>query len=456
MSPGRLNIAVVGHTNVGKTSLMRTLTRARDFGEVSPRPATTQRVDKAEIRLPAGHAVLLYDTPGLEDSTGLLAHLDTQRQETGLDWTDVIDRFCAEPAAQGPFTQEAQALAQMRASDVALYVVDIRQPVRAKHRDELEILGRCARPVVPVFNFAADPDADDAHWREQLARVNMHAIAAFDTVVFDEAGELALYRKIATLSDRFAPVLQALIDDLAARRADLKRASARIVADLCLRVAAAQERFPKDDDTARDAALSRLKERVRTRERRAVADLLALHRFGPDDYLPADLPISGGVWGDDPFDPQALERFGLDTGRAVAAGAAAGVAVDLMVGGLTLGAAAATGAGLGFLADWARKHGAGLQDRVSGRLVLRADDRTVRLIAGRSILLTRALLARGHGAQEPIKAEEARDLALDGVIKALRPARREGGWADSRGEGPPRRQACLEAAADRVLALIDT
>ena len=32
-----IEIAVVGHTNAGKTSLLRTLTRRRDFGEVSDR-----------------------------------------------------------------------------------------------------------------------------------------------------------------------------------------------------------------------------------------------------------------------------------------------------------------------------------------------------------------------------------------------------------------------------------
>jgi len=35
-----LKLAVVGHTNTGKTSLLRTLTRDVNFGEVSARPST--------------------------------------------------------------------------------------------------------------------------------------------------------------------------------------------------------------------------------------------------------------------------------------------------------------------------------------------------------------------------------------------------------------------------------
>ena len=44
-----LTLAVVGHTNVGKTSLLRTLTRDVGFGEVSHRPSTTRHVEGARL-----------------------------------------------------------------------------------------------------------------------------------------------------------------------------------------------------------------------------------------------------------------------------------------------------------------------------------------------------------------------------------------------------------------------
>lgn len=58
-----LSLAVVGHTNTGKTSLMRTLLRDSDFGEVKNAAATTRHVEQAAIS--DGHNVLvyLYDTP---------------------------------------------------------------------------------------------------------------------------------------------------------------------------------------------------------------------------------------------------------------------------------------------------------------------------------------------------------------------------------------------------------
>ena len=44
-----LDIAVVGHTNVGKTSLLRTLLRQPDFGQVCDSAGTTRHVERTEV-----------------------------------------------------------------------------------------------------------------------------------------------------------------------------------------------------------------------------------------------------------------------------------------------------------------------------------------------------------------------------------------------------------------------
>ena len=58
-----LKLAVVGHTNVGKTSLLRTLLRDRGFGEVSHRPSTTRHVEGARLSVDGQPLLELYDTP---------------------------------------------------------------------------------------------------------------------------------------------------------------------------------------------------------------------------------------------------------------------------------------------------------------------------------------------------------------------------------------------------------
>ncbi len=401
-------IAVIGHTNTGKTSLMRTLTRRRDFGDISAHPATTRHVELAEIAV-ADRAILrLFDTPGLEDSSGLLAHVERLKAQTGEDWMETIQAFTLDPTQHDGFGQEAKALKQILASDVLLYVVDARDPVRAKHRDELELIGRCARPVLPVLNYSAAGAANQDAWRDQLARVNMHAVIAFDTVVYREADELALYAKIATLADGLAPSLDALIAELKAARSVLRRASARVVADLIIDAAAARRSYASGDQDAQEAAGNTLKDLVRRREREAIGDLLRIHRFGERDYAPDELPFAHGEWQQDLFDPEVLERFTFDTTKALATGATAGLAIDLMTGGLTLGMAAVAGASVGFIVDSARRYGGRLIAMVRNIADLIVADATLQVLITRNTALIVALLGRGHGAQTPI-----RDATLD-------------------------------------------
>ena len=71
-----LKLALVGHTNVGKTSLLRTLTRDVEFGEVSPRASTTRHVEGARLSVDGQALLELYDTPGLEDAITLLDYLE--------------------------------------------------------------------------------------------------------------------------------------------------------------------------------------------------------------------------------------------------------------------------------------------------------------------------------------------------------------------------------------------
>ncbi|MCI0363850.1 MAG: GTPase/DUF3482 domain-containing protein [Phycisphaerales bacterium] len=405
MTRPALKIAVVGHTNTGKTSLLRTLTRDVDFGEVSDRPATTRQVEGTTLVVDGRDLIELYDTPGLEDSIALLDHLNalsTDRRSAGID---LVNRFLSdrEAVAGGRFAQEAKAIRQVLASDLALYVIDARDRVLGKHRDELEILARCAKPVVPVLNFIASPEAQTAVWREHLSRAGMHAVAEFDTVVLDEQSEIRLLEILRTLLDRHQGTFNALIDERRRQRDHMVRASAALVADLMIDVSAYAVNVPLDDQEQVQSAVNDLKQRVREREQRCVEQLLDLHRFRLSDFQPGDLPLTEGRWGVDLFSPAALKQFGVRTGGAAAAGAMIGLTVDAMVGGMSLGAATATGAAIGAVLGAGQAHAKRLIERLRGRTELRCDDNTLRLLLTRQANLVYALLRRGHASMTPIR-----------------------------------------------------
>jgi small GTP-binding protein len=427
-----LTVAVVGHTNTGKTSLLRTLLRDVTFGEVSDRPATTRDVSGTVLLVDGQPLIELYDTPGLEDSISLLESLESMRNQQREDAIDIVNRFLTSTDAREHFHQEAKALRQLLQSDVALYVIDARDRPLPKHRDELAILAMCARPIVPVLNFIARPEAKTAEWREQLSRLNLHAVAEFDTVVVDEHSEQRLFEKMRTLLDRFRPTLDALIDDRRKQREQLIASSARLIADLLVDAAAITLTVPADDEARMREATDQLRDVIRTREQECVRELLELHRFHPDDCEPDELPLENGQWGLDLFSPEAMKQFSIRAGSAAAAGAMAGLAIDVAVGGMSLGAATATGAAIGAAISAGHSHGRRLLNRLRGRSELRCDNATIHLLAARQIDLVRALLGRGHAAQDRVHLDHAasarrsqssktrRSLALPEPLNAAR------------------------------------
>jgi small GTP-binding protein len=172
--PDTLKVAVVGHANSGKTSLMRTLLRDVSFGEVSDSPGTTRHVEGGALLVEGRTALELFDTPGLEDSIRLLEllELDVEDQTDGIER---LQRFLSKEANFPQFRQEAKVIRQLLRSEVSFYVIDIREPVLGKYLDELKIIGFAARPVIPVLNFFSPDQARLTVCRDQLAPLGLHA-----------------------------------------------------------------------------------------------------------------------------------------------------------------------------------------------------------------------------------------------------------------------------------------
>jgi hypothetical protein len=450
-----VRIAVVGHTNTGKTSLMRTLTRDTGFGEVSSRPSTTRHVEGARLIADGEVLVELFDTPGMEDPIALLELLEAIPSPGGerLDGPGRIECFLQQPAAHGRFEQEAKVLRQMLASDAAFYVIDARDPVLAKHRDELAILGFCAVPLLPVLNFVSSPQADEAAWREALSRLGLHAIVRFDTVAPERDGERWLYQKLGTLLDHWRPVMDRLIASREREAHARHAAGLRLVADLLIDVAACRRGVPNEPPSALAEAVADLNERVSRREQQCVEALLALYRFGPHDVDADQLPLIDGHWENDLFHPETLRVMGVKLGTGAAAGAVAGAGVDLMVGGITLGAAAALGALAGGGWQALRHFGDRLLGQFTGQQQLAVNDAILRLLALRELHLLHALECRGHAAVKPIgrfvaDAAQWREGTLPAPLQKARAHREWSGlYGDSASDEVGRAEAVDALAA---------
>lgn len=433
--PHLLRLAIVGHTNTGKTSLLRTLSRNPDFGEVKDSPGTTRHVEG--LRLLAGEeaAVEFFDTPGMEDGMALLDYLERLAAPgERLDGPARIQRFLESPESRRRFEQEARVLRKLLDCDAGIYVVDARDPVLAKHRDELAVLASCGHPLLPVLNFTRSPDHRIDDWRAALARLGLHAVVEFDTVAPPLEGEDQLYDKLGLLLDTHAASLRALRRDIADQRRLRRDDALGLAAEMLIDVAALRLSAAAEPPSLLEEAANTLRQRARQREHRCIDALLKRYNFRSADFPQHALPLQGERWDMDLFHPQALKDVGLHVGKGMAAGAMAGATVDMFTAGISLGAATLLGAAAGGLWQGADKLGRRLLGRLRGFQELTVDDAVLRLLAMRALALIAALERRGHAAQGPIEiesllADRAEALRTEKLPEPLREARACPEWS---------------------------
>ena len=405
-----LKLAVVGHTNTGKTSILRTLLRDVYFGEVKNEAATTRHVERAQLTDSQTGEVLvaLYDTPGLEDASGLMDWLE-DNTASRRDGIERLQQFLASDIAQSDdnitsgstatsydsqnynYSQEAKVIRQLLASDMAIYVVDAREPVLGKYRDELAILSWAAIPVMPVFNFTDAQDANIDEWQTMLARRNLHISTRFDSVAFDFNDEMRLWQNLATMLTH-----SEMLEQLMARRTadwiQLYEDATLVIADFLLNVAAFVREIDENDDPM--PILQQMQEAVRQSERAMQQNLLNLYKFYDNDV--AATPLELQAYQQDPFDPELLKSYGIRTTSGAAAGALLGLGIDAAALGTTLG----LGAAIGGIAGGLLSNTGSIADKISGVKRLYIDPATLTLLATRAIDLLTALRHRGHAATD--------------------------------------------------------
>lgn len=452
-----LHLAIVGHTNVGKTSFIRTLMRSTRFGEVSPRASTTRHVEGASLKVDGQEVVRLYDTPGMEDAMSLLDYIEQLRRPgERRDGPALIAQFLDSAEARGQFEQEAKVLRQLLASDAGIYVIDAREPVLPKYVDELEVLAMCGKPLFPVLNFVAGNDDRSDAWREALARRGLHALLSFDSVAPPLDGERRLYESLALMLEKARPQLQRLIADRAEQAEARRRSGAKLIAELLVDVTAYRISVAPEADLVAEA-MRELRQRVRRREQQCVEALLQLYGFDRDDAVTGELPLAEGRWEEDLFHPETLKQLGVRVTGGVAAGATVGAGIDLMVGGASFGAGALLGALAGGAAQAGRQLGARLLGKLRGERVLSVDDAIIALLALRQQHLQRALEARGHAAQHKLNIDDPRDAdwRKAKLPEPLTKARAHPEWSTLNPHARPDqadRRAAIAAVAKLLLA----
>ncbi len=364
-----VSLSLVSHTNVGKTTLARTLLM-RDIGEVRDEAHVTERAEsQLWIESPAGDRLLLWDTPGFGDSLRLAHRLANAGNMLGWFMTEVWDRW-----RDRPFWATQRALRHvMDESDLVLYLVNASEaPEDAGYLDaELQVLGLIGKPVVALLNQLGPVVAEaslEQRWQQRLqASSAVHAVLPLDAFNRCWVQEGVLWRTLEAAAP--AGKREALRRLQAAWQArqqgvwlsavtEMARRLARAAADVQPLEGAggAMQRIGQSlgralglrsdaAETARERAMAALAERLDSDVRASMSRLIALH--GLDGRAGGEVLAK--------LARHYAEREPLDEGKAAlwggaVSGALVGLKADLASGGLTLGGGLLAGGVIGALA----------------------------------------------------------------------------------------------------------
>jgi len=97
-----VTLSLISHTNVGKTTLARTILR-RDIGEVLDQAHVTEESEGFDLVAHGDDALRLWDTPGLGDSARLMDRLKHQGNPLGWFLHQIWDRYRDRPLYSSPF-----------------------------------------------------------------------------------------------------------------------------------------------------------------------------------------------------------------------------------------------------------------------------------------------------------------------------------------------------------------
>ena len=362
-------LSLISHTNVGKTTLARTLLR-RDVGEVRDEPHVTLEAQRyLLLEAPTGERIELWDTPGFGDSVRLARRLAGRSNPIGWFLAELWDRF-----RDRAFWSSQRAIRNvLDDADVVLYLVNAAEaPEDVGYLDaELEVLRLLGKPVVILLNQMGPPQASEREhaeierWQQRTrTATNVRAVLAFDAFARCWVQDDTL---LAAVAECLPPARRADFDLLRAawqaRNDATWRGAMHVLAERLVRAACDNEvaRAGKWTDrlqaigtalglrrdrapTGRESAMQALAERLDADIRDSTDRLIALHGL---EGRAAGVVLTR-------LAEHYAVREPLSEGRAalwggVVSGALVGLKADLASGGLTLGAGLIAGGVIGAL-----------------------------------------------------------------------------------------------------------
>ncbi len=338
-------LAVVGHPNKGKSSIVSTLVESNDI-QISNTPGTTLDSQVYPMRVQNKVLYELFDTPGFQRPRKVLAWLE--KNSTGAhDRAETVKKFVAQHRNEPEFHDECELLQPLIEGAGILYVVDGSKPFGNEYVAEMQVLRWTGMPRMALINMIGNADYTE-EWRNALDQY-FSIVRVFNAIRADAKKRIELLKSFAELCEEWKPSLIHAVDTLQADLLFRKKRSANIIASLLVEVLTLKTNKIINEDANLEEVTNKLEEKLknklREKEFKSRKEIEHIYRHqnierheGMMEFLEIDL-----------FSSESAELFGLSRTQIISTGAAsgavAGLGIDVMVGGASL----MLGAGLGAL-----------------------------------------------------------------------------------------------------------
>ncbi|MGB0664317.1 MAG: DUF3482 domain-containing protein [Pontibacterium sp.] len=401
-------LAVVGHPNKGKSSIVSTLTRQPEVA-ISELSGTTTKAQGFDFSLNGETYYTLIDTPGFQRPRRLLSWLMSQevnaaqRKARIAEFVDEQRKLSQEGSSR--FNDEVELLTPILAGAGIVYVVDGSLPYTEDLEAEMTILQWTGQPRMALIN----PIAGDAYVEQWQAALEQYfsVVRVFNPMDASLDSQMGVLRAFAELSEPWRRQLQATLTALEHHWLQQRQQAARRVAELLVDMLSHQTRLKVPVAFVEDQLESKLKADYQNALRQKETALVRQLQ-GVFDHASVDTFVDAlDTQHPDLFDTTQWFAFGLDRTKLVALSASAGVAAGAVLDAGVGGASFMTGAIAGGLVSGLASFAATLKPEklkfkgvpVAGKELVAGPSKSLNfnfVVLGRALDVLEHLLSRTH------------------------------------------------------------
>ncbi len=342
-------LAIMGHPNAGKSSVVATLTE-NDRIAIDQRAGTTTESDVYPVIIDGQTVIEFIDTPGFQNPSAILEWFQAHGTQS-----DLAGAFVQAHRADPLFAHDCALLEPVGAGAGIILVVDGSKRIKEKDRIEIELLRLTARPRMAILNNLTKQPRYMEQWQDALSKA-FNSVREFNAHRATYAERVKLLSALKSIDQRWEPRLEQTIDAFVRdweRRID--QAAITILdllrESLSFRYSQSFKNnklvFKSGQDRAKEAVMAAFGDGLRALEARAQEQVRANFRHNVWNLAP------GSILDQDLLSEEVSKSLGISRGQlamaGIAAGAASGATIDLATAGNSLGAAAFLGAAAGGL-----------------------------------------------------------------------------------------------------------